>query len=146
LLRYGFHVDSEFQNSAEFIVAVVGLVIAVRVVSSRSRGPSRVLWGDSVTSLSWIKEESCLCLTCFHYTVASHDCVHLPAGRFLVEGGSCSTTQSVWYCYSNLVVPFFGMICLIDVIQETRVFQMTLYSLCFGIVLSPVIQSVIFSA
>ena len=91
LSSLGFGNDSSFQNTAEFIVAVIGLLGAVKILPGSSVIGFR---GDSLSALSWlqkgsfksdpIRNASILFIhLCVKYGLIVGETLHIPAGSNL---------------------------------------------------------------
>jgi hypothetical protein len=86
---FKFCTESKCQNVAEFIVAVMGIVMALKKWN-RNDPVSLGFMGDSLVALTWIESESfkgdfvmnasiLFIMLCFHFRVSIHRCKHLPA-------------------------------------------------------------------
>jgi hypothetical protein len=105
LSQLNFGTDSSYQNTAEFIIAVIGLVIAVKLTQSATR-LAVGFRGDSLSALMWLQDGSfrsdyvrnaslVLMHTCFLFDVDITESSHLAAefntsADALSRGGSLS--------------------------------------------------------
>ena len=121
--RLQFGEDSKFQNSAEFLISVVGLLVALKVWG-RPEPLTVGFRGDSVTALRWIETESfkgdyvmnsslAFMLICFENRVAVSGCSHIPAGSnekadYLSRGGSVEGLRQWGLMAPEVVIPSIG--------------------------------------